>query len=202
MFALARVAVFLASSPTRNGIHVRDLSDWLSPYKARLHPAGSPARRVAHRAIRRLWHATFDGCPRLRKVLDSNINATFDEFLEHAASATLSMSWSLHVWFAEFLADHPHWRSRIDVAIHHELLAESCRRWIGRDTGGDRTMLLTSSRLEQRALLAVRPVLLAAAPSLMVVALQPAQCPRISPAYIRSTDSVIDDFDAWTSVPQ
>jgi len=106
-------------------------------------PADSKERALATVALRRIWHAVFDPCPRLSRLFGDKNREFLDPFLEHASRRGLSMRWPLHahalLWMKE---KRP---AELSAPLAQELLAAAAARWANEDQSDAKGMLLYST---------------------------------------------------------
>jgi hypothetical protein len=101
-------------------------------------------------SIKRLWHQLFDFAPACLKLSAyDDAKDIFEPFLKWAEENSLSMDWSLHLHFLQWLCEQEKWCARINDKIKKELLMAAAKRWLqsGMDHINVKGLILTSKYL-------------------------------------------------------
>lgn len=102
-------------------------------------PAKSRERALASLALRQLWHAVFDPCPKLMAGFPPDGKTILEPFLAHAGAKGLSMGWPLHAHLLLWLRES----GRAEVpGARVELLAAAAANWAVSDQTPDRGVLI------------------------------------------------------------
>lgn len=135
---------------------MHDYRTWFLPRLARELPKTSINRMLSSMNLKRLWHRTYDPCPKLLDLNKPDGKELFEEFMDWAWAQRLKLDWSLHVYLLLWLKQHKKWDSYINQENIVELLKASISKWIFTDLTQNSKILITHCDLYPLAVIGIK----------------------------------------------